>query len=62
MARSENLYPPECVVREWRYQATQHFSRRATLRMDEAAALEARATAWENRLTAGALTQDDPCE
>ncbi|KYF38453.1 KRUF family protein, partial [Toxoplasma gondii ARI] len=62
MARSENLYPPDSVVREWERQATEHFRRRATLRMDEAAALEAQAMAWENRLTAGALTQDDPCE
>ncbi|ESS34017.1 KRUF family protein, partial [Toxoplasma gondii VEG] len=62
MARSENPYPRDCVVRQWRYQATHYFNRQATLRMDEAAALEAQAMAWENRLTAGALTQDDPCE
>ncbi|KEP60437.1 UNVERIFIED_CONTAM: KRUF family protein [Hammondia hammondi] len=62
MARSQNPYPAVSVVREWWYQATQHFNRRATLRMDEAAALEAQAMVWENKLTTGALTQDDPCE
>ncbi|EPR56769.1 KRUF family protein, partial [Toxoplasma gondii GT1] len=62
MARSENPYPRECVVREWRYQATRNYNIYAKLRTDEAAALEAQAMAWENRLTAGALTQDVPCE
>ncbi|KYK69800.1 KRUF family protein, partial [Toxoplasma gondii TgCatPRC2] len=59
LVRGISPTPPRKLVTEWKHQARREFCQRAHKRIGDAAALEAKANVWENKLATGAQTDID---